>query len=299
MATTKGSFGEYLEPGLRKIFNAADKAIPRMAEQVLYSSTSTKATEHFLTEGGFEAASEVDEGDSIGYIDPTQGYKKSLSNVKYGIGFQVTEEMWDDDQYGRVKKFPKRLARSMRYNVETVAANIFNNGFGTATTADGQYLFDTDHTLLGSGTYANEPSTSIDLCVSGLEAALINLQLTVDDQSMITPYQGKILLIHPNNQFTAKRILGSTQDWDTANNAINPLKGELQIMVWPYLTDTDAWFVLDSKDNREMGPMLLWRKRADFKRDDDIDKRIAKYNTAQRYLTGAPEWRGTYGSPGG
>jgi len=299
MSTTRGTFGEYLEPGLRKIFNAADKAIPRVAESVLVTGGSTKYQEHFITEGGFPTATEVDEGDSVTYADPVQGYKKTLTNYKYGLGFQVTEEMWDDDQYGRVKRFPRKLARSLRHNVETVCANLFNNGFDSTTCADGQYLFATGHTQLDGNTYQNKPTTDLDLSVSALEAALINLQLIEDDNSMIVPYTGKYLVVHPNDQWTAKKILGSSQEWDSANNAINPLKGELQLVVWPYLTDTDAWFVLSDKGDRDMGPLIFWRSHPDFKRDDDIDKRIAKFNSMQRYLVGAPEWRGCYGSSGG
>jgi hypothetical protein len=43
--------------------------------------------------------------------------------------------------------------------------------------------------------------------------------------------------------FNAKRILKSDQQNDTANNAINALKGMLDYTVNHYLTDTDAWFI--------------------------------------------------------
>lgn len=300
--TSTGSFGQLLEPGLKAIYEAHLKQIPRMAESILQSFNTGKQSEHFLDIAGFGAAPQISEGASVYYDDPIQGNKKSLTQLRYGLGFQVTEEMVDFDQYGRIKAYPGKLARSMQYAVETAAAGVFNNGFTATTgtlTADGQSLFATAHVLLGGGTYANRPSTEIDLSVSGLEAAIQNMQLITDDRGMITPHTGRILLVHPADQWTAKKILGSEKDPDSANNTINPLKGGLDIMVWPYLSDSDAWFVLGTKEDRDQGPMIIWSKRPDFVRDTNSDTRVAKFNSVERFVVGAVQWRGCYGSSGG
>jgi hypothetical protein len=299
---TTGSFSaqfSLLDSTLRTIFESDMRSFPKFAEQVLYVDTSSKIQESFRTMGGFGAPSVYTEGGLITYDDPAEGYLKHMTHTMYALGFQVTEKMWDDDQHAFIKRRPSKLARSMQVNVETIGAGVFNSGFDTYTTADGQYLFATGHTLIRGGTYANKPSTDIDLSIAGIEAALTNLNLITDDAGTITPYQGKTLMVSAQDEWTARKLLGSEKDPDSANNTINPLKGGLTILVNPYLTDTDAWFILCEKSDRELGPMLLWRKRPDFKSDTNIDNRTMKWNSLQRYSVGAVDWRGVYGSSGG
>lgn len=292
-----------LEPGLRAIFESDMKSIPRIAEQILITGSSKKKTESWRTFAGFGSAAEVAEGDSVTYDDPTEGYLKQLTHIKYGLGFQVTQEMWDDDQTDFIRRRPSKLARALVRNLETTSANIFNNGFTATTgtlTADALSLFNTAHTLLGGGTYANRPSTDIDLSVAGLEAAVINMQLITDDRGGITPYTPTTLMVAPAEQFNAERILKTQKEVDSANNTINPIANRgLSLVVNPYLTDTDSWYLMCSKGERDLGPMLLWKKRPDFVKDTNADTRVAKFNSMQRYLVGAVEWRGLYGSAGG
>ena len=303
---TTGSFSatfSLLEPGLRALFESDARKIPQFAEAICVVKDSTKRTESFRTMAGFGAAALVTEGGSVSYDDPTEGYLKQLTHIKYGLGFQVTQEMHDDDQTGFIAARPGKLARALARNVETVAANLFNNGFTATTgtlTADACSLFYASHTLLGGGTYANRPSTDIDLSVAGLEAGFINMAQITDDRGGITPYTPTTLMVAPAEQFNAERILKTKLEVDSANNTVNPLATRnITLIVNPYLSDSDAWVLMCDKSDRPLGPMLIWKQKPDMETDMIVDTRTLKFNSVQRYVTGAVEWRGLYGSAGG
>jgi len=278
------------------------KKVKFYGEKILATTKSTKKEEDYQTVGGMGIAQSFSEGAAIPSDNLTQGYDKKLTNVSYGLGFTVTKLLHDDDQYGVIRGAPAELARAMKRCVEYYSAALFNNCTSTTTpygTADGVALLSTSHTQLDGNTYGNKPSTDIDLCVSGLEAAYTSMMLIEDDRSNVTPYEPKILVCHPNDMFTARRILGSRLDPDSANNAINPLSGELELVVWPYLTDTDAWFVLTAKSERPLGPMIQWRQKPDSLDDTVVNTRTMEFNAMQRFVCGAVDWRGVYGSTGG
>src|SRR5512147_3197019 len=98
MANT-GNFGELLEPGLRVVYDSALKMWPDEYAQIYEVRNSTKATEHALSMTGFGVMPIKRQGAGVDYDDPIQGFKHSLTNVTYGLGFIVTLEMYEDDQY--------------------------------------------------------------------------------------------------------------------------------------------------------------------------------------------------------
>lgn len=298
----RSSWSRILAVGLRDIFITALKGVDYYGERVLVSTKSTKKEEDYQTIGGMGIAQTFSEGAAIPNDNLTQGYDKVLTNVSYGLGFTVTKLLHDDDQYGIIRGAPAELARAMKRCVEFYSAGLFNNCTSTTTpygTADGLGLLSTAHLQLDGNTYGNKPSTDIDLSVAALEAAYTSMMLIEDDASNVTPYVPKMLVCHPSDRWTAEKILGSTQDPDSANNTINPLSGALELVVWPYLTDTNAWFVLSAKSDRKFGPMIQWREKPNLMDDTVVSTRTAEFNAMQRFVCGAVDWRGVYGSTGG
>jgi hypothetical protein len=56
----------------------------------------------------------------------------------YALGFIITREMMDDDQYDIVgQRKAQGLAFSMRQTKEIVAANVYNRAFNSYTGGDG------------------------------------------------------------------------------------------------------------------------------------------------------------------
>ena len=291
------NFGELLYPGLRKIWGDRYNDYPEEYSQIFGMETSTKAYEKTLGLTGLGLATEKTQGGGVDYDDAFQGNTQTLTHITYGLGFIVTSEMWEDDQYGKIRALPKALARSVRQTIETTAAVLLNNAFATTynTGPDGLELCSTVHTLVGGGTFQNEPSTPADLEMTSMEQALIDIGDWVDERGLKVAIRAKKLIVAPENDWTAKQLLGSDKDPESNYNAINPAKGIMPYMVYHWLTDPDAWFILtDCQD----GLVFYWRRRPDFTKDNDFDSDNAKFKATYRHSQGWDNPRGIYGSPG-
>lgn len=297
MPSTTGAFGEIIEPGLSEVFFTDLKLAPQQSTAIFNMKSSSKHTEDDLTIGGLETMPEQNEGAAVTYGDPTQGYKKTYTHVQYGLGFAVTRVMWEDDLYGVMAEASRKLSRSAVKAYEVVAANVFNNGFdSTYAGADSLELFSTVHTLLNGETAGNEPTTACDLNLTTLESAVSAFREIKDDTGAICGVAPRYLVVPNELEFTAKRLLGSEKDPESAENAINPLYNRLNLIVWDYLTDADAWFLLAAKPEHKL--KFFWRIRPTFASDDDFDTGNARFKSRMRFDCGWSDWRGVYGSPG-
>lgn len=114
---------------------------------------------------------------------------------------------------------------------------------------DGLPFFDGAHTLSGaSGTFSNI-ATSRPLTRANLETTLTTMRQTnaVNDRGDRIMIMPNALIVPPALEYTARRITQSELDPGSANNDINAVRGMLEVIVNPYLTDdSDAWWVADT-----------------------------------------------------
>src|SRR6185436_16344951 len=247
MPSLRSNFGDLLAPGFRAIFMDKFNEYPPEWPKIFNRLTSERQYEDDSSVSGFGFVPEKEEGVGITYDDPIQGFDKRYTHKTYALGFRVTREMWEDDLYGKMRKMPKSLGRSMRITQETDMANVYNRAFNSSYTGgDAKELCATDHPLTGGGTEQNKLTNAADFNATSLEQALIDIQATVDDRSLVLALRPLKLLVSPSGEWGAKKILKSAQEPGTANNDINPAQGVLPggVVVNHYLTDTDAWFIL-------------------------------------------------------
>jgi len=128
---------------------------------------------------------------------------------------------------------------------------------------------------------------------SGLQA-LIDIGDTTDDEGLLLALRPMKLIVPSELDWTASKLLESSLDPDSANNAVNPAKGRLPYMVYNWLTDADAWFILC--EDHEMN--FFWRRRVEFGKDNDFDTENAKFKSTMRFSTGWSIPWGVFGSPG-
>jgi hypothetical protein len=294
------NFAELLEPGLRKLYGDEYNDWSVEWTSIFNVDNSTRAFEQDHSITGLGLAIVKNQGASVSYADPINGYTKTYTPITYGLGFQITRELWEDALYRNIKNMPKALARSVRQTMEVLAANHFNYAF-TASAAyygsDGKELCATDHPLIGGGTFRNELSTAADLDITSYEQMLIDIQTFVDDRGLKIAVRPRKLIIHPSNLFNAQMILKSSGLPDTANNNYNPAQGTMPGGFIPlhYLTDEDAWFVTTDVPN---GLTWIWRRREEFTKDNDFDSENAKFKTTFRASSGWSDPRCIFGSPG-
>ena len=289
------NFGELLYPGLKAIWGEYP-AKPMVYEQVFRVENSTQAYEKTLGMTGFGMAVTKTEGGAISYDDAYQGLTQTLTHVTKGLGFQVTREMAEDDQYGKIRRLPEALRWSINQTIEYDAASVLINCTSTSYLgADGKALLATDHTQMDGNSYKNKLSTDADISMTSLEQAYIDIGDITNDRSLLINLRPRKLVISTEQEWTVKQLLKSAQDPESNYNAINPAQGSIDYVVWPFLTDADAWFILT---DAPQGLVYYWRRRPDFTKDNDFETENAKFKSTYRSIYGWDDPRGIFGSTG-
>jgi len=294
MPATRGAFAQLLAPGLRQVIfdDLAEHA--EEYSQIFSIFPSEKAYEEEQLVAGLGSVPTKPEGEPISYDEPIQGGSLRYTHQSYGMGFQVTREMWDDDKYGIMRKVSQDFAGGIRQTLESTYANVLNNAFTSTTTIDGETLFNTAHPLLGGSTYSNRSASDIALSVTGLQELLLLFEKMVNERGLLKRMIPSKLLIPVDLQFKAAEILFSSYKPYTGNNEVNVMQGRLDPMVNHYLTSATAWYIL-GEDNTLQG---FWRIRPQFESQDDFETKGAKYSVYFRFSAGVTNWHGTAGSDG-
>lgn len=304
MVIATGAFAESLWPGIQKWFGDSYDQWPTIWEKLVEVQSSDKAFEKFQGITGYGLAGVKDQGAGIPYRDKYQGFPREIINVFYGLGSTITYEMMRFDQYNLFEKIPSQLAESIRKTEETIVANLLNNGFSTAATptltADGLSLFNSAHLLVGdnSVTQRNTPATASDLSQTALEQAGIDTGNFVDDLNLPIMVTQKALIVPIESKYLAQKILKTEYEVDSANNTINPVSSAnqpIELIVSPWLTDTDAWFI---KTSEKEGLVFTEVDKVMIDRDNDFDTKNLKFSAMRGFGVGAVNHLGWYGSPG-
>lgn len=304
MPITTNAFAKALWPGLNKIYNDTYKMYPE--EFMAYTSkvVSDKNREEYLGFSGLGLAAKKPEGSPTRFDDMEQGFVPSVANVSFGLGFIITREARDDNQYMQIATArTKALARSARITKETVGANMLNRAFSSSYTgADGKELCATNHLTKSGLTYANELAVAADLSEAAIENAVNDIALFTDERGLRIMCKPSKLIVHTKDQWEACRILDSELRSGTANNDTNALKYKSAISggyeVNHYLTDEDAWFI--TTDITDMGQGLIYQERIadEFSSDNEFTTDNAQFKYYGRYQFDWLDPRGIYGSPG-
>jgi phage major head subunit gpT-like protein len=293
------NFGKLLAPGLRKIFFETYAEVPEQFSKVYKVNKSTKAKETDYGLGAFgdwtERATNLD---AVAYDTLSPGLERTYTHKAFTKGFMIERELYDDEQYRQINKFPAAMARSGRAFVEKEAAKTLINGF-TVSGYDGVPLFSNSHPLVDSTGVLDNLTTGA-LTDGNLKLAMQLMREQVDEAGNLINATAKKLIVPPALEYTAKAIVNSDLTSGTDYNDVNTVKGALEIVVYDYIgaaaggSDT-AWYLVD--------PSLcelnfFWRIKPEFKWDEDFDTFVAKYRGYMRFSYGYSDVRGIVGSTG-
>tara|TARA_R100000008_G_scaffold39580_1_gene22656 strand:+ start:2028 stop:2936 length:909 start_codon:yes stop_codon:yes gene_type:complete len=301
MAISRAQLTKELEPGLNALFGMEYSRYENEHEEIFESENSDRAFEEEVLIAGFGNAPVKREGDGVEFDTAYEGFTARYTHETIALAFALTEEAVEDNLYDRLgARYTKALARSMAHTKQVKAANVLNNAFSSSYTGgDGLSLVNSAHTLAGGGTYSNTPSTQVDLNETALEDALITISTLVDDRNLTLALQGTKLIVPPQLQFIAERLLETPGRVGTADNDINAMRSMGMIpegyAVNHFLTDTDAWFVLtDCPD----GMKHFVRTPISTNMEGDFDTGNVRFKARERYSFGWSNPRGIYGSQG-
>ena len=295
-----GSFAKALWPGVNAWYGKAYDEYTTEYTDLFDKFTSSKAFEEDVGISSFGLAVAKTEGSPISYDSERQAFITRYQHVVYALGFIITREMMEDDQYDVVgQKKAQGLAFSMRQTKEVIAANVYNRAFNSSYTfGDGLSLINASHVNIKGGTWSNQIATASDLSEASLEQACIDIAGFTNDAGLLIAVRPESLIIPRQLIFEAKRILATDGRVGTDNNDLNALKtmGAVpKVVTNHFLTDTDAWFI---RTNTPHGMKYFERRGDQFDMDNDWDTENAKFKATARYSFGATDVRGIYGSAG-
>ena len=287
-------FGYLLDPGLRKIFMDEFGQPDSTIDKLYGVEKSSKAVEYDLGIGGMGDLEEFN--GTIGYDDFKQQYRVSYTHREWVKGIKIERKLVDDDQYNVINSRPKLLAMVARRTREKHGMSLFNNAFNTTVFSggDGLSLCNDAHTFVGT-TSTQDNLLTAALSPTAVSTARLAMRDFQDDTGNLINVMGSTIIVPPELEQTAYEIVNTEKQVNSANNNVNFLKGRYDVIVSDYLTDTDNWFMVDSK---YMKMFLKWfdRTPVEFNKDKDFDTYISKWSVYNRYSYGFSDWRWILGN---
>ena len=282
MPISRAQLLKELLPGLNALFGLEYARYDDEHADLYETESSSRSFEEEVKLSGFDAAPVKDEGSAISY---------------------------DAAQESFTARYTKALARAMAHTKQVKAVFPLNNGFTNAYQGgDGVNLFTASgdgvtggdgHPLVSGGKNSNRPSTAVDLNETSLEAAVIQIGKWTDERGLLIASRPQKLVIPPDLQFVATRVMKSELRPGTADNDINAVRSMGVVpggtVVNHFLTDTDAWFLLTDVPD---GMKHFNRVALETSMDGDFDTGNVRYKARERYSFGVSDPLGIWGSPG-
>jgi phage major head subunit gpT-like protein len=236
---------------------------------------------------------------SIEYDDIDQGYKTTITHEEYVQGFKIERKLVEDDQYGLFRDRPAELAMSAMRTRETHAASVFNNAFSSSYLGgDGMPLVYDSHPASPANTSSTQDNEgTLSLSYANVETVRQLMRAWKDDRGNLIPVNPDTLIVPAELEKTAFEIVRTANVPDTTDYKANFVAGFIrQTIVWDYLTDANAWFVVDSM---RMKQALKWIDRVplEFALDPTSNFRLeSRWRGYMRYSYGWKDWRWIYGN---
>ena len=153
--------------------------------------------------------------------------------------------------------------------------------------------------MVSAGANANRPAVAACRNEPSLEGAVIQIAGWTDERGLLIAAKPRKLVIPPNLQFVATRLLETEGRVGTADNDLNAIRNNGSIpegyTVNHYLPDTNAWFLLTDVPN---GLKHFVRSPMQTSMDADFDTGNSRYKARERYSFGVSDPLGIFGSPG-
>lgn len=235
---------------------------------------------------------------------------KALAASKYSIvndDFEATVEVdrndIEDDNLGIYKPQAEMAGHSAKQLPDEIVFDLINQAF-TALCYDGQYFFDTDHPVNGQSV-SNKGTKKLSCATlaaaqASYGAARTAMKKFKDDEGRPLAISPNVLLVPSALEDTAN-LLMSTERFEDGKP--NPYRNTAKVVVAPWLTSDDAWFLLDT--SKPVKPFIYQeRKKPDFVQQTDpqadnvFNRRKFKFGAEARAAGGYGFWQLAYGSDG-
>lgn len=293
-----GLWADALDPIVRFRFDLAFNRRASLIPMLFNVQTSVRAYEQVSGVGaiGLDAWNTYEQSGTVGRADFDQGFKTTYVHQEKVIEIPIERKTIDDADFVSAFRLVERIGDSASLLRETDAASIFNNAFDdTFAGGDAVGLCSTAHpngpqksaTQSNEGTYALTRDN-----IATVRQAMMAFTDDNGNKMGITP---NLLLVPPALEDAAIEYTQSALKPDTGNNNVNPQAGRFMVQPWHYLTDSNAWFMIDSM---LMKQALDWFNRQPVSVTPKVEDKtvVANWIGYMRYKAGFSDWRWIYGN---
>lgn len=281
-----------LEVALSAIF-VAEMDVPNELAGLFNVAQSTDAAEYHQGDQGFGTVPEYK--GKIDYEDSSPLWKQTYSHIEYAKGLAIERKLYDDDKWNIINRKGRSFGMAFSRKVAMDMASVFNNAFDSDYAgADGVALCSANHDYSPVDTTEQVNYQALSLTHSNVADVRAAMMQFVDPKGNAFPVVPDTLLVGPSLMEEAQVITGSVNKSGTADNDTNTNR-VLRPLVSPYLTDTNAWFLVDSR----LSSMYLnwyWRIMPEFVADPSSQFDLNwRYRGYMRYSFGWDDYRWVYG----
>lgn len=288
----------FSRPGLDYVIALYNKNRNNFYTQFTVAEANTKPFIRVATEGDFQAASEVGQGEPIDFQDWQTPFYRDYTFRKRALGYTEASETSLSDLYGAYSRKMPKMLKSIDRAMEFDAAEFLNLATSTTVpTPDGLALASAAH-LLDVGTYSNILSGNPPLSVTSLAQAKTEIFKQVSHTGEPMAYDGDlVLLVHPDRQDLAYRLINADKQPTTGDNDPNWAGQKVKLVVNPYFSSTTAWALVAA--DKASNPLKMVTRRGVLRKEDyDINRDAYVFTATCIWLKAAMDWRGFVYSAG-
>jgi len=237
---------------------------------------------------------ETDEGADMDLDDYSQGITKRYEPKKFSKRLIIPEELLEDSQYPEITDAVRMLQNTCRLTQDYDAVGILNDGFAGTTDSglagDNVAVCSASHLIRGGATVSNILSPSVSPSNVAIQSLLITAEKMPGTNGRVRSIKLLKIVCPTNQKWRFKEILKSEQKDDTANNAINALKGELSSdpQSVPFMSSTTNYFGITDVPR---GAMFIWRRKPRFKVGNMQENETIMHTGSARWTKGVSNWR--------
>jgi len=301
MAISRAQLMKELLPGLNALFGLEYETYGEEHKEIYETESSDRSFEEETKLSGFSAAPVKNEGSAITYDNAQEAWTARYVHETIALGFSITEEAMEDNLYSSLsQRYTKALARAMAYTKQIKAASVLNDGFDASHPGgDGKPLFSTEHPLVSGGVNSNMPAVPSDLNETSLENAVIQIAQWTDERGLLIAARPVKMIIPPQLQFVATRLMETKLRVGTTDNDVNALvtNGAIRdgYTINNFLTDPNAFFLKTDVPN---GMKHFTRVALKTSMEGDFATGNMLYKARERYSFSYSDPLGMWGSQG-
>jgi len=271
---------------------------PNIYGQIYEVDTSDKEYEEYQHIVGLPSLPEWDsDGAELPFIGTSNGYKVLFVHKDYGYAWAISKRLMRGDQYQVVSgRLTRTAVRAAQNTIELLTTAFYATN---PVWVDGKTLFATDHPYEG-GVYSNRLNSALNDV--SLAEALRLFRRAVDWRGNPIMIEPAVLVVPPELEVTAKTLVGSmaypttgaSSPFQANAGTVNPFKGTVDVIVNPYLTDSNDWFLFASPSVGSL--KYFWREKPTIVTERDFRTQGIMNAITMAFSFGAVDVIGLVGS---